>query len=186
MIYCYHKPLDKMTVKELTSLNNMPVKGSDNKVISKKDIIKSIRQMTLNSTNTKISTVCVKHQSITVYTDVVNKIHYQANILFESVCADYGEGYSYSKRGEEKIYLHYVPNRDGMFLYRLDLNEPYKVCQGDFNILLLQLRKINLFLQIREQHVKLKLLNDYMINDVVKYTSTLFITHYQIYNIIVK
>lgn len=188
MLYCYHKPLNKMNLKELTMITAaLNIKDQ----MTKQDILESIRQVNNRNLLKKLShsqiiSVCVQHHLDKIYTEIVSNFDDHQNILFEKVNNDDIECYSYSYKGGniDLTYLFDQINNFDIWFFKTNNDNTYTICSQEAGRSFSQLRKIHLFLHLREQHIKLKLLN--IMDDVVRYIGFMFIDYYQLYNIILK
>lgn len=183
------KPLARMTYDELVSHYDISKKIQEN--MARNDIIQYIRGNTLRINrifqDVVIKTVCIKTLSSCIYLDILFRgIDSHKDIVFEKVKQySFEESYEYQyQKDKGKIWLNYN-ELAGSWLCRTKTGR-YERPHDDFIILLNHLRKISVFLETREWYIKLYLLNNYLISDIIKYIGFILIDYYQLYNIVVK
>lgn len=172
------KHIGKMSLDELVSFYHIP------KPISKKmvrgDIIAYIRQNTLligYYPFYSIQPICIKYRSNTIYTEIIHEVYEPSKILFEKIHDDECEYYAYTKK--EKLWLRY----NGSW-WAKDVGAYYKKQSGSVVELFNYLRKIVIFLEVRELYFKLCYLHHHLIKDIIKYIGFKLINHDQLYFII--
>jgi len=179
---CREKQLEKMTVKELYAYyHDFQIQGSGKKgKVLKSDIIQHIKLTTLTignvgKHNNCIMTIGIKMNQKTIYTEVMCSQLICKKLIFEKINqSPLGEQYRYTCDGQMKILLYHNN------VWHFKIGSGYGRYKGDFHIMLNQLRKIAVFLEVQEWYCHLTLLHEHLIQDIVHHIVLYLINHFQL------
>ena len=95
-------------------------------------------------------------------------------MVFEKINQDqFGEDYEFYD-GKNKVWLRY----NGNWRVRRRKHERYRRPDDEDIILFNYLRNIVLFIETKQWYSKIYLLNDYLINDIIRYIGSILINNY--------